>query len=540
MKASQTPPSPAHVPPRAEARAPSPARPLTPGRAVLLPMAFAAALVAMAFLLPLVRQNPTLFRTFTGGAALLVAWGIWLESSARKAGRTLFLQVGIYKHHWVQACAQIALFIWWGWYVRSVVSWAPLIVAQLIFAYGVDSLLNWSRRDLYRVGFGPWPIILSINLFLWFKPDWFYFQFAMILVGYLAKELIRWQRDGRSAHIFNPSSFPLAATSLALLLTGATSITLGQEIAQTQFNPPHMYLAIFLVSLPAQLLFGVVRMTLAAVVTTFAISWGYFAATGTYLFYDAFISLPVFLGMHLIVTDPSTSPRSESGRIAFGAMYGLGVVGVYVLLRAVGAPSFYDKLLPVPLLNLMVRRIDAVERSGWLARLDPARIGRAISPATRNLGYTSIWAGVFLALSLGHGVGDRHPGQYLPFWNRACEDGSERACRYANFMTFNYCTRGSGWACNEWGAYLAQAGDDRAGQAFQRSCELGFEPACDNANHVGDGAVPAHAPPRVEDLPIVLRGSKGPVMERDPDGLYAMACQQGWEAMCGGIMRGKR
>ena len=30
-------------------------------------------------------------------------------------------------------------------------------------------LLGWSRRDTYTLGFGPFPIVLSTNLFLWFK-----------------------------------------------------------------------------------------------------------------------------------------------------------------------------------------------------------------------------------------------------------------------------------------------------------------------------------------------------------------------------------
>ena len=54
------------------------------------------------------------------------------------------------------------------------------IAAQLLFAYAFDMLLAWSRRDDYTLGFGPFPVIFSINLFLWFKPDWFYLQFLMV------------------------------------------------------------------------------------------------------------------------------------------------------------------------------------------------------------------------------------------------------------------------------------------------------------------------------------------------------------------------
>ncbi len=43
--------------------------------------------------------------------------------------------------------------------------------------------------------------------------------------------------------------------------------------------------------------------------------------------------------------------------------------------------------------------------------------------------------------------------------------------------------------------------------------------------------MPREQPPLAE-LPIVLRGSKGPVMERSPAVLYPMACEQGWVGVC--------
>ena len=50
--------------------------------------------------------------------------------------------------------------------------------AQLLFAYAFDMLLAWSRGEEYVLGFGPFPIVFSTNLFLWFKDDWFALQFA--------------------------------------------------------------------------------------------------------------------------------------------------------------------------------------------------------------------------------------------------------------------------------------------------------------------------------------------------------------------------
>ena len=140
---------------------------------------------------------------------------------------------------------------------------AALIAAQLLFAYAFDMLLGWSRRDTYALGFGPFPVVFSINLFLWFKSDWFYLQFLMVALGFAAKELIRWDKEGRSAHIFNPSSFPLAVFSLGLMLTGTSDLTWGRDIASTQFYPPHMYLMLFLIGLPGQFFFGVTTMFFA-------------------------------------------------------------------------------------------------------------------------------------------------------------------------------------------------------------------------------------------------------------------------------------
>jgi hypothetical protein len=51
--------------------------------------------------------------------------------------------------------------------------------------------------------------------------------------------------------------------SLGLIVTGASELTWGREIATTQFYPPQMYLVLFLVALPGQFFFGVASMTLS-------------------------------------------------------------------------------------------------------------------------------------------------------------------------------------------------------------------------------------------------------------------------------------
>src|ERR1043165_2575114 len=121
-----------------------------------------------------------------------------------------------------------------------------------------------------------------------------------------------------------------------------------------------MYLFLFLIGLPGQYFFGVTTMTMSAVVTTYLFGLLYYAATGIYFFYDSYIPIAVFLGMHLLFTDPSTSPRTLLGRIIFGALYGLSTVLLYELLGLAGLPTFYDKLLQVPILNLSIKLIDRI------------------------------------------------------------------------------------------------------------------------------------------------------------------------------------
>lgn len=511
-------------------------------RALLLPLGFALALSAFA-LSPLVRQNQNMFAAFVGASAILCLWCLLLLLRARRIGRTLRVEIQLKNQHYLQACAQSSVLFYWGWYWPPVYDWLPFILAQLLFAYAFDLLLNWSRRDTVILGFGQFPIVLSINLFLWFKPDWFAFQFGLVALGLAAKEFIRWQRDGRTVHIFNPSSFPLAVYSVVLLATGSTGITWGQEIATTQFYPPHMYLFLFLAGLPGQFFFGVTSMTMSAVLATFVFGRLYFAATGIYFFYDSYIPIAVFLGMHLLFTDPSTAPRTELGRIIYGVFYGLSTVALYQWLGSAGMPTFYDKLLQVPVLNLSVRSIDRLARSKALQRLNPGALGRSLIPRARNLAYMSIWALVFLGLSLMQGVGDDHPGQWLPFWTHACDDGRSYACPYLADMDADLCNRGSGWACNEAGLMhiaLSRSGEDSrwlnpadARGFFRRGCDLEVAAACRNLRTLSAGEQTfATAEPSLEDYPILLRGSKGEIQETNPTVLLALACKQGWPNAC--------
>jgi len=510
---------------------------------LVLPIAFTSGFAGLALLTP-VNNNPKLLSAFVGAAFVLFVWNALLFVWVGHKRKTLGIEIVLKKQHYLQACGQGVILMYWGWYWPQVYESFHLLLAQLIFAYAFDMLLSWSRRETYVLGFGPFPVIFSINLFLWFKPDLFYLQFVIVALGLAAKELVRWNKDGRRAHIFNPSSFPLAVLSFALLATGATDLTWGREIATTQFYPPHMYLVLFLIGLPGQFFFGVTLMTMSAVLTTYVFGLIYYATTGIYFFYDSYIPISVFLGMHLLFTDPATSPRTELGRVIYGILYGLSTVGLYQLLGAAGMPTFYDKLLQVPILNLSIKAIDRVARSRWFFMLDPGTFGRRLRPRQRYLAFMSVWAVVFAVMSAVQGVGDAHPGQWLPFWRQACEQGRAYACPYLADLQAGFCDQGSGWACNEAGLLhiaLARSGEDLrrtslagAAEPLRRGCDLGFPAACRNLTTLTvSGGELTSASPTLEDYPIILRGSKRKIREREPAALYALACYQGWPNTCG-------
>jgi hypothetical protein len=262
--------------------------------------------------------------------------------------------------------------------------------------------------------------------------------------------------------------------------------------------------------------------------------------TGVHFFFDSYIPISVFFGMHLLFTDPSTAPRTELGRMIFGALYGLGNVVLYAVLQRAGVPEFYDKLLPVPILNLMIQSIDRAARSDLLRRFDPSGFARPLVGRRRNLAYIGLWTIVFAMMSAGQGVGDKHPGQFVPFWQQACREDRPHACAYLTVMHSNFCRQGSGWACNELAILQAEREQDRidAVAGFERGCELGFTPACRNIElTITARATAETASPTVQDFPIILRGSKAPLTNLTPSDLYTRACSQGWPDACDHIRR---
>ncbi|HVS18982.1 MAG TPA: hypothetical protein VMT18_10315, partial [Planctomycetota bacterium] len=377
--------------------------------------------------LPPVRGSASLGPTFVAVAAGLGLWALLLWCLPGQRARGFGIEfIKPLQSHYVQGGVQVCIYAYWGWYWPQVYRAAPLILAQIVFLYAFEALLTWSRGRAWRMGAGPWPVVLSTNLFLWFRDDWFALQFLMIASCALGKEFVRWTRDGRSTHIFNPSAFGLGLFSIWLLASGRTTeLTWGVEVATTLGFPPYIYVLIFGLGLVVQYLFSVTLMTLSAMVALVGLNLAYTGTTGVYQFVDTNVPIAVFLGLHLLMTDPATSPRSNVGRMIFGAFYGVGSFYFYSVLRDWGAPEFYDKLMTVPLLNLSVQVIDRAARGGWLARLE--RWQARFRPRRVNLAAMGLWTSLFAALLAFGFVQAEHPGASLAFWRKARAEGRPRA-----------------------------------------------------------------------------------------------------------------
>ena len=508
-------------------------------KVLAVPLAFTAGLLALT-LLPRLQRSPDLLWSFWGAGGILLIWlaviATFAKASVDKAGNPWTPSIYFAPprpQHYIQACCHLTVYAFWGYFWRPVFDFAPLLVGQLLFAYAFDLLLSWSRRESYGLGFGPFPIIFSTNLFLWFIDDWFAFQFLLVAIGFAGKAFVRWDRDGKRVHIFNPSAFTLAIFSVVLLATGTTHLTWGQEIATTLSLGPYIYTVLFLVGLVVMYFFSITPVTAMAALTLFAGSQIYYAITGVPYFVDSDIPSAVFLGLHLLVTDPSTSPRTPLGRAIFGVLYGLGVFGLYALLGAMGLPTFYDKLMTVPLLNLAVPWIDRSVRNlgnrSWIHALglDPP-LGRA------NLAHMAVWVAIFGVMTMTGAADGMHKGDSLPFWEQACAADKPQGCARLLRIEASYCGDNAGWACNELGRHytegkLVPADPERAFAYFSRACEGRFQAGCIN---LLDSSTPAAAHPRAFDLRLLVREGGPNLMTMPEPDLYTRACKHGWEFAC--------
>ena len=518
---------------------------LSQNRIAPLRLAFVLNLLFACFVfLPTVNANARLAWSFLGAAGTLLLFLFFLRRQVVRTGRSLQYEFLAKPVHYVQLTMHTCIYTYWGWYWREVYHQIPLIIAQIVFVYVLDMLVCWSRRDKWILGFGAFPIVLSTNLFLWFKPDWYFLQFLMLATGVLCKEFITWTREGRRTHIFNPSAIALFVFSVGLIVTHSTHISWGDEISVSFQQPPYIYLEIFLLGLVVQALFSVTLVTLSAAATLYVMNLIFTHSTGLYFFVDTSIPVAVFLGLHLLVTDPATSPRKNLGKFVFGCMYGAGVFGLYWLLDWLGVPTFYDKLLVVPPLNLTVRALDRAS----VALTSRFRMPEW-TPRRANFAFMGVWVCLFVVMTSTGFLGNNNPGADPEFWRKACVEGQGKACQSWVRTMGILCSHGSGSACLTLGSALNEGrmvprDAGAAGKNFAHSCELGLPNGCAGVLRVAaenGGSFFQSACDRGDGESCFLLGSlyyAGEGVPKDPVRAFALlqrSCSSGWWRGCAGL-----
>ena len=484
-------------------------------RGTFLPVFFIGALAGVS-LLPRIALHDSLQVVHLAVAGALFAWFFTLFLRDRGNPDRMHFRFRLAAPHYVQACLHLSIYVYWGFYWELVTHNGLLIVAQILFAFTFEGLLNWSRGRAWRLGFGPLPIIFSTNLFLTFKDDWFVYQFLLIAVGFLAKEFIVWKRDGVRTHIFNPSAFTLFLFAIVLISTGQTDKTWVSQLSamlDTRLVDPssHPYLFLFVVGLVAQFMFQVTLVTLASAGMLFLLSSVYGAATGTFWFVDTGIPVAVFLGLHLLITDPATSPRDAWGRFLFGVLYGTSVFAIYGVLHHYGEPLAYDKLLFVPVLNLLVIPIEIA--GGYLKRRFAAlremlRLTDIAAFKQWNLVHMALWIGLFAWMYFGEFIESDHPGRHLAHWQTGCAEDKPNACTNLAETLRARCIQGAVNRCGdlsdlysrrpdlvtpleqqEWFGFACDLGSSRECGLYERSLTNSMRDAMGASCDSGDSAM---------------------------------------------------
>ena len=188
--------------------------------------------------------------------ACLTCWQVAVFLRAGRRGLALRIERNVRLPHYFQAGVQACHYLYLGLYYPAVREHLPLIAIQVVVFYAMEMLLQWSRGRPWRAGFGPLPVVGSINLFLWFEPAYFFGQLLLVAGALASREFVRRRRDGRSSHVFNPSAIALAAAGVFLMATDTTTATTGINHILAFELPPSFFELMFVFGILLQVFFA--------------------------------------------------------------------------------------------------------------------------------------------------------------------------------------------------------------------------------------------------------------------------------------------
>ena len=209
--------------------------------------------------------------------------------------------------------------------------------------------------------------------------------------------------------------------------------------------------------------------------------------------------------------------------------------GLYSLLGAMGMPTFYDKLLCVPLLNL-ARAGDRSLSCRSIGQRPILQRAALDGPLGRgNLAHMAVWVAFFGLMTTTGAADGMHTGDSLPFWEQACAEkraaGRASGCCASKPRIAATTPAGpaTSWAAITLEGRIVDRDPDRAFAYFSRACEGRFQAGCVN---LLDASTPSRANPRPLDLRLLLREGGPNLLEMPEPELYQRACRHGWAFAC--------
>jgi hypothetical protein len=315
--------------------------------------------------------------------------------------------------HLLPAAIQVALYAYWSIYWPDVRDHVPSLVLQLIMGFAADAAFAYARFGSWRIGASPLPIVLSANLFAWFDTP----GIVMTLLGaFASKTYLR--RDGK--HILNPSAAGLTLAGVFTTLT--PNLVHFGGVFHTMNASPNMAELLIVLALVPQLRFRILPVTIGGMM---ALKW----------FGNPAVARPaLLLAIVLLATDPATIPRTDLGKILFGAFVGSGIVFASFVLRQLGSPDDFSKVMSIPVANALIPVFDwigstvsshvlrAAERRATLERAlaklgtwtPPRQPGGARSWSVPNLALVAAW---LLLILPSFGRDKRQAFEPAIYWN---------------------------------------------------------------------------------------------------------------------------
>jgi hypothetical protein len=290
--------------------------------------------------------------------------------------------------HILPAVLQMVLFAYWACHWPEVIEHLPVIAIQLAVAYAIDVLLAWTLRRPYSPSLGPLPIVLSINLFVWFLPGEILLYALVVAIALSSKTFLL--SAGR--HIFNPSVFAIAVVGmLCILLPGWFQY---RDISHDFSRPPHMAHLIVLLALIPQVRLRTAPVAVGAVLSMLGVMLLVDALTG-YRGGPSPWWPPWLLTITLLAGDPATIPSGSVSRLLFGLFLGATFYLVSRGLLFTVGTDFFAKVIPIPLANLLVPSFERVT-----PRLSARWPG--LRRVTGNGAYVAAWISMAILMLLAN------------------------------------------------------------------------------------------------------------------------------------------